>query len=464
MKRLTFILLAIFLVLSNASFSQTHLLTSQEEVDNIGSTLVGSIGVLEIKTGSTGTPIHDLSPLIGVTETFGLLIEGNPDLVSLTGLENLTQVLGPLSLVNNSSLIDLTALSNVTSSLTLVIHENFSLTSLEGLHSIQNVVVGVSLRNNWELSSLIGLRGIREAGSISIDNNDKLVTLTGLENLSLAIPGGRFIRIRFNASLIDISSLSNLSFVQNITIRENHMLCDCEAVLTMDDYMLGTDIANNKTGCNSLQEILDGIGCSFPCDEEYFIDMCPGDFDCDLCEDEWGYICVMGYLPPDGTPELLHNINPNYEISWLEPDHIACDAWSVGCGQCVEVSLDDVGTTFTAKVVDLNGCAQIIEYTITCETGLEEDEIDERSSIPQESISLYPNPASTMLHVENPNGQDLEIEIYNANGVKVLTDKSTSENVNTVDINSLQSGLYMVLIKDELSQRFLLNEKLMILD
>lgn len=62
------------------------------------------------------------------------------------------------------------------------------------------------------------------------------------------------------------------------------------------------------------------------------------------------------------------------------------------------------------------------------------------------NISLYPNPATDILNISNATGKVIsEIAVYSVNGVKV---KQITEG-NSVNVNDLQSGLYLVQVKVE---------------
>lgn len=62
------------------------------------------------------------------------------------------------------------------------------------------------------------------------------------------------------------------------------------------------------------------------------------------------------------------------------------------------------------------------------------------------NINLYPNPATDILNISNAKGKVIsEIAVYSVNGVKV---KQITEG-NSVNVNDLQSGLYLVQVKVE---------------
>lgn len=59
------------------------------------------------------------------------------------------------------------------------------------------------------------------------------------------------------------------------------------------------------------------------------------------------------------------------------------------------------------------------------------------------AISIFPNPANTLINIDLPANSRVQIEITNALGQKILS----TENNNTIDISNLPNGLYFITIK-----------------
>lgn len=76
-------------------------------------------------------------------------------------------------------------------------------------------------------------------------------------------------------------------------------------------------------------------------------------------------------------------------------------------------------------------------------------------------FKIYPNPASKddLLNFEsfNPNDEDLEIEIFNLSGRKVVSQKTAG---NTISITSLEAGVYFVTVRSK--NRTLLQDRLVV--
>ena len=124
---------------------------SQAELDSLG-----------VKMGSVGTiiagdlAIHniiDLSALAGLSRVGGdLMILRNDSLLTLNGFQNLTTVIGSLT-----------------------IGFNFKLTDLDSLASLRRVGVALNLLSNPSLVSIKGLEAIDHVGgSVEISNNGSL--------------------------------------------------------------------------------------------------------------------------------------------------------------------------------------------------------------------------------------------------------------------------------------------------
>ncbi len=74
-------------------------------------------------------------------------------------------------------------------------------------------------------------------------------------------------------------------------------------------------------------------------------------------------------------------------------------------------------------------------------SGLEEKE-------KENNIKLYPNPANTIINIENTNGNlaDSKIEITNVFGQLQLTNAEIKSSITTLNIESLSAGIYLIKI------------------
>jgi uncharacterized protein YjdB len=96
----------------------------------------------------------------------------------------------------------------------------------------------------------------------------------------------------------------------------------------------------------------------------------------------------------------------------------------------------DGNVTVKAKANDSSNVEGTLVITISNQTvGLNQALIT--------PIQVYPNPATTKLFIENPNGDQLTFVIYDLLGKKIL-EKSANAILNTMDISNLKNGLYFI--------------------
>jgi hypothetical protein len=80
----------------------------------------------------------------------------------------------------------------------------------------------------------------------------------------------------------------------------------------------------------------------------------------------------------------------------------------------------------------------------------------ETSIIIDENPTIYPNPASTFLHVDTGNAAEYNLEISNMNGQLILGEKKRGPKIQ-MDVSSLPEGFYIISVK---SRQFVTVEKL----
>jgi len=233
-----------------------------------GLSVVNSIGgSLSIVTNEALT---NLTGLDNLTTIGGhLYLEGNMTLANLDGLHNVSYIGGDVQLTNNVSIMNLTGLEGLTAiNGKLWINDNTALTSLTGLNNVLSVAGNVRIFSNPVLASLAGLENLTHiGGNLTIGG---LGHLGGLGNLSLSslvalsnvTSIGGVIDIGYNPVLPSLSGLDNIDAgsVTGLSVYENDTLSDCQ-VGSVCDYLAGpnsnTDINNNATGCNSVEEVVE---------------------------------------------------------------------------------------------------------------------------------------------------------------------------------------------------------------
>lgn len=66
------------------------------------------------------------------------------------------------------------------------------------------------------------------------------------------------------------------------------------------------------------------------------------------------------------------------------------------------------------------------------------------------SLAVYPNPVKDIIHITNTNVNLVKAELHNLNGQLVL---SKENNLTAINVNSLPSGIYMLKIYSEKTQK-----------
>ncbi|MBP6236801.1 MAG: T9SS type A sorting domain-containing protein [Saprospiraceae bacterium] len=242
-----------FLVLNSMVSAQTCLpdgitLKSQQDVNNFAvlyPNCTEILGRLNLNgTSNGGTNITDLSPLSKLTSIGGLSMDYNRLLANLNGLENLKIINGDVFLIDNINLQNINHLSNVdTVNGFLTIADNDKLLNIDAFSKLKQLNGGIQIRWNDKLENLNGLINIQKInGSIYIGQNEALKSLSGLKNID---PSG-------------VKSDNNI-FFKDFVISYNPKLSVCaepNICNILNTPGLTYEIRDNKSGCNTAEEIL----------------------------------------------------------------------------------------------------------------------------------------------------------------------------------------------------------------
>ncbi len=236
------------------SINSNHVLTNIDGLINL-STVNSN---LTINENSSLVSLYGLSNVLSIG---GSLEINYSSITDLDDLNNLSSIAHGLEFQGNAALTNLDGLNNITSlGGRIKIDDNDVLTNLDGLSQISSIGSSSSgtllISNNDALTNIDGLSNISSTGNIvSITNNNSLTNLDGLSSLS-SINGD--LRIFDNNVLANLDGLSNLNSIDSLHIINNPELSQCSNVF-LCNYLLNSsgNIANNATGCNSKNEILD---------------------------------------------------------------------------------------------------------------------------------------------------------------------------------------------------------------
>lgn len=91
---------------------------------------------------------------------------------------------------------------------------------------------------------------------------------------------------------------------------------------------------------------------------------------------------------------------------------------------------------YTVTAGDANGCTATSAIAWIQDLGI-------NSTIRPENIKIYPNPASTIVHIDAP--VKLNVQVRNMHGRLILEKENTSE----IDISAIANGVYMILLTDK---------------
>jgi hypothetical protein len=211
--------------------SQNLLFTNQEEIDNFPSNC-STCNIINGNVLIEGSDITNLDSLLSIEQIIGYLniggTNGNPNLISISGLENLSFVGEELVINNNSSLTTLNGIA-----------ESENAMQLSDLESVGG---NFEITNNNALLNLIGLEELTSVeGSMIISDNDELLSLTGIED-------------------IDHSGITSITITNNPALSMCSVLSVCNY---LDEASAMVDIFNNAEGCDSEAEVeINCIGVS----------------------------------------------------------------------------------------------------------------------------------------------------------------------------------------------------------
>ena len=192
------------------------------------------------------------------TGVSGLLIENNPSLVSLAGLENVTTIgVGFAQIRNNPALVSLEGMHNIESAPNgqSIILDGNGITDLTGLRGLKTLGI-LRIVNSPALQSLNGLSNLTIADiELTISGNPVLANLDGLDGLvSVGGTGIGDLNIINNAALQNINALSGLAFARRLQILNNMNLVNLDGLENLDSPLNILRIEDN----GSLQNI-DGL-------------------------------------------------------------------------------------------------------------------------------------------------------------------------------------------------------------
>jgi len=245
-------------------------LHTQSEVDFFASTyncthIAGNLSI----SGTDITNLDGLNNLLSIENH--LDIRGNADLLSIEGLNNLTNVGGHIVIALNESLVSIPnfpALQEVGGDIEIL--HNPTIEHLTGFNQLDALNGHLLLQENDALQQLNAFENVVTSNDyIDLHQNDVLTSLNASFGNLMSIEEN--LDIRGNASLNDISSLTNIAYIGNfLRLKNNASLEDCCFIQCWLEAVEGPlYIINNAPSCYSLDDIETTCPSNFDCGRSY---------------------------------------------------------------------------------------------------------------------------------------------------------------------------------------------------
>ncbi|MDA3943083.1 MAG: T9SS type A sorting domain-containing protein [Bacteroidetes bacterium] len=399
-----------FTALAQQCLPEGIVFTNQSQINNFQFDFPGCTKI----TGSVfiyGNDIQDLTGLsvinsIGEHLSFGYQTEGNPQLLTLSGLENLDSIGGYLTITNNHNL-----------------------SSLSGLDSLKSIGGGLTFWSNHGLQNMDQLINISNLGGpLMLFANKKLNNIEGLSNIE-GIDGEVFIQV--HDSLMDLNGLSGLVTVNgNVNISYNQFLESMEGLSKLENIN-GHLIIEDNPNLKSLQglENLHAMGGSLTINSNPQLE---------------SILSLSNLSSIEGRIRLTNNdlLESLEGLDNIDPTTITkvvlrfnnklsnCAAPSV----CSYLNTDDPDFDV---VNNEDGCDNLVQIEEACQI-IGVYEINQPNK-----IRIYPNPArSTLRFQASDDILVLEIAIYDKTEKKIL--KGYPDDSHELNVSFIPQGLYIV--------------------
>jgi hypothetical protein len=362
-----------------------------------------SVSRINVGENDTLTNFSGLESLTSVT--YQMHVSSNKNLTSFHGLTNLTY-LSEAYLSDNNLLTDLSGLESVTSVYWLVVGEHKGLTSLTGLHNLYSAT-NMIIRSNSLLTDLSGLENLTNLGWLQVSDNPELQSLSGL---GTGFSGNRI------SSSGRVASLT----IGALAITGNPKLTSC-AISSVCNFVSNNTatISGNGAGCQSQAAI--EIACTtLPVTLAYF-----------RANAENRTALLQWATTEESNSsvfEIEHSLNA---ASWQQAgvQDAKGESTTLFKYQWVHITPADGMNYYRLKMKDIDG-----SYAYSQIVSLKFD------SAGPKPVSVYPNPVSDVLFVEN-NKEVVRLRIISLNGKTVYETTSVPD---AVSIKNLAAGLYQV--------------------
>lgn len=311
-----------------------------------------------------------------------------------------------------------------------------TITSIEGIQSFANLRI-----LNWSYGHLTSLdvSGMINLQELICGNNSSLtnINFTGCNNLTV-------LDVRNNQlTTLDASGFINLAHIyagNNLITSPNlHIdnLPNLRALVIYQNKLTSLNLSNRpflqliNVEENNFLESLNVNGCSS------LVDI--------YCSNTRITSLDLSDCSSIGLRLICHN---NSNLSYINLKN-----------QTTEISIDISNSIYVSAICCDEGDLGIIQaqlaannMTETCQLSTDCSTLGNTDFINENKVSIYPNPASNVLHISNID-QKTNIKICNIDG-KVIRDTFAFPDTD-LNIEALENGLYFIILDNKLTLKFL---------
>ena len=388
-------------------------LTPFSNLTNIG----GSIQLFQF-AGTSLNGFHNLTNIdvhLGITEC--------QNLTSLSSLSSLTSIGGDFGILDCDALTDFSGLNSLSAiGEDFVVNYCANIEDFNGLQNLTTIGGYANIADNASMNNFTGLDNLASLGGyLWIDDNDSMTSLTGLGRLASI---GGYLRVELNDNLPTLAGLDILDYssISNLTIENNPNLVTCE-IQVICDFLSNGGTVNNISGnaSNCASEGAVDIACLALPIELIRFDLVREEKRIDL---NWSTLSEQDNLgfyierSIDGRrwesiDFVEGSLNSTVRLDYIYSDYVASERASF----------------YRLKQMDTDGHFSYSEIRYAAALA--------------ESISLYPNPASTDLAIEGYISGP--VELTDLNGRTILLEINNG----SVQIGKLKAGLYLLKINNQ---------------
>jgi hypothetical protein len=391
-----------------------------------------------------GDEIVNLEGLRGITSVSSLIIVRTPNLHSLAGLDSLRGV--EFLVIDETGISDLQGLEALDSaSFDFIISNNLLLTSLDGASGLRYAYL-LSMWNNPLLTSLSDLDSLsfiqslgvydhpalvslfrpsqlEHVNSMYIGNNSALQLLTGFEGIT-QLTGD--IQIADNPELVSLIGLQQVQTCRHVEINGNTSLTSMAGLGSLNAVsgnflVVGNEALINMNGLNQIEN----IGGDLHIERNNSLANLSG-------LQSLRTIGDLLYISNNDAITSLHGIDPLMSIGNLTI------TFNDALSDCSVLSICNYLNDGGAATIggNLDGCLSPGEVLSGCAVATDEDL--------KSTVSLYPNPTTGVVLIDGLEGESIQIEFFNSQGIicrKEVIDHSK------VDLSGFSNGVYILRIK-----------------